>query len=184
VPTHVVQLIGPRGFGVGGSREIFSGRTGPTFDPVAASEAAADMVLAGLMNAGRLERVVQQTQRRPDLPSLSEILGATTDVVFGPAWSRRERGPVAWAVRRLYLTRLMRTAANAALTLELRAGARDELLRIRNRIDLADPKSSFVDGEIERFLFRPAGSSVEYGPAAATPPGSPIGFWQACSLGG
>ncbi|MCH8979928.1 MAG: zinc-dependent metalloprotease [Armatimonadetes bacterium] len=80
VPTHVVQLIGPRGFGVGGSREIFGGRTGPTFDPVAASEAAADAALAAMMNPGRLERVVQQTERRPDLPALGEVLGAMTDV--------------------------------------------------------------------------------------------------------
>jgi len=184
VPPHIVRLIGPRNFGIGGSREIFGGRTSPAFDPVSASEAAADAVLAALLNSTRLERVVQQTQRRPDLPSLQDVLRATTDVVFGPAWSRRERGSVEWAVRSRYLTRLMRTAANPALTLQLRAGARTELLEIRNRLDLTDPMGMLVDAEIDRFLFRPAGTTMALGSAATSPPGSPIGFWQACSLGG
>ena len=184
VPHNVVQLIGPRPYGFGGNREIFGTRTSPTFDPVTASEAAADTVLRFLLNPTRLERVIQQTRPRADLPGIDEVLGTTTEVVFGPSWARRDISPVGWALRKLYLNRLMQLAADTSNSIHLRAAAREQLVSIKNRMDLSDPKKALVDEEIERFLFRPAGTTFDYARPSAAPPGSPIGWQQFCSVGG
>ena len=184
VPSDVEQLIGPREYGTGGSREIFDTRTSPTFDPITVSESAADTVLSFLLQPARLERVVQQTQRRSDLPDIDEILGKTTEAVFGPSWSRREVSPVAWSVRKLYLNQLMALAADTGNTLPLRSATRAQLLAIKDKMDPADPGKALIIEEIERFLYRPAGAVYEYARPSETPPGSPIGIWRYCSLGG
>ncbi|HXH61679.1 MAG TPA: zinc-dependent metalloprotease [Fimbriimonadaceae bacterium] len=181
VPDRVIDMIGPRSFGVGGSAETFGSRTSPAFDPIVASEAAADVVLGDLLDTQRLERLVQQNERDRGLPSLDEVLGKTTDAVFG---SQRDLGSIQWAVRRLYLNYLMEINADTDNTLEVRAGAHAELVRIRARMRPTNAEESLVGAEIDRFFERPAGTRFDFARPSIVPPGSPIGSWDGCSLGG
>jgi hypothetical protein len=175
VPPQIARLLTPRTYGVAGSRETFDLRTSPVFDPVSASEAAAETVLAALLDTARLERLVQQHAEDPALPGATLVLGRTTDQLFDGA-----RTPVAWSVRSLFVDHLMRIAADAANTLPVRAAAETELQRIRERLVKTDPVQRTLDAEIVRFLDRPAGAAFQFARPAAVPPGSPIGWWDDC----
>jgi hypothetical protein len=59
LPEKIIKLIPPRPAGYDYNRELFSRRTGPVFDPLAAAESAADLPLSFLFNPARLNRMVQ-----------------------------------------------------------------------------------------------------------------------------
>jgi hypothetical protein len=183
VPDNIAKLITPRTSGVGGSRELFGSRTSPNFDPVAAGEAAADIVLAALLDSSRLERLAQQSAADGTMPGIEEVLARVTETVFGPVWSRRPSQPVEWAVRSLFLNYLMQLEADTENSLTVRGRANAELVKIRGRLVTSDPMEKLIDSEIQRFLFRPAGSSFAFVRPTATPPGSPIGWWYDCTGG-
>ena len=56
---NVLKLIPPRPAGYDYNRELFNRRTGLSFDPLAAAEAAADIPLSFLFNTSRLNRLVE-----------------------------------------------------------------------------------------------------------------------------
>jgi hypothetical protein len=56
---NILKLIPPRPAGYDYNRELFKRRTGLSFDPLAAAEAAADIPLSFLFNTSRLNRLVE-----------------------------------------------------------------------------------------------------------------------------
>jgi hypothetical protein len=62
ISENVLKLIPPRPAGYDYNRELFR-RTGLSFDPLAAAEAAADIPLSFLFNTNRLNRLVEFKQK-------------------------------------------------------------------------------------------------------------------------
>jgi hypothetical protein len=59
ISENILKLIPPRPAGYDYNRELFNRRTGLSFDPLAAAEAAADIPLSFLFNTSRLNRLVE-----------------------------------------------------------------------------------------------------------------------------
>jgi hypothetical protein len=59
IPENILKLIPPRPAGYDYNKELFNRRTGLSFDPLAAAEAAADIPLSFLFNTNRLNRLVE-----------------------------------------------------------------------------------------------------------------------------
>lgn len=59
IPDNILKLIPPRPAGYDYNKELFNRRTGLSFDPLAAAEAAADIPLSFLFNTNRLNRLVE-----------------------------------------------------------------------------------------------------------------------------
>ena len=59
LPEALIAKIPPRPMGYPGSAELFTGYTGPTFDPLAAAEAAAGPPIASILNAERVARLIE-----------------------------------------------------------------------------------------------------------------------------
>jgi len=60
IPPRILDLIPPRAFGYeGGTTELFSKRTAPTFDPIAAAAIAADLAVSGLLDPNRAARLIE-----------------------------------------------------------------------------------------------------------------------------
>jgi hypothetical protein len=59
ISENILKLIPPRPAGYDYNRELFTRRTGLSFDPLAAAEAAADIPLSFLFNTNRLNRLVE-----------------------------------------------------------------------------------------------------------------------------
>jgi len=84
VPPQLLPLLLPPAFGydpattVGGAADLFASRGGPLFDRLAATEAAATLVLRALFTPARAHRLATQvgvTVTRRSLPPSGDHLG-------------------------------------------------------------------------------------------------------------
>ena len=185
IPTTILDLIPPTAFGHdGGTAELFTGRTGPTFDPIAAATVAADLALSGLLNPQRAARLVEFHARDESNPGFHEVLDKLHMRLW--IWTDDPAEPrvvaIQNAVKHLHATRLMELAANEAATPQVRALVSNGLGAIVTRINVSgfgqNPVSTADDGairnEITRFFARPDATHRRTEPLPA-PPGDPIG---------
>lgn len=186
---RILKLIPPRPPDFGQTRELFPGRTGLTFDPLAAAETASGLTVGLILNPARASRLVEYHARDAGNPGLGEVI----DRLIAATWKTAKRAGYS-----PYLKEIQRVADNAALTGLLGLGASDAVAaqaRAVARMKIADLKgwaaaqasAGMIDPDqkahylaavdlIERFerdpqAFKPA-------PPAAIPPGAPIGMLE------
>ncbi len=83
LPRSILALLPPRPYGFDGNpRELFSGRTGLTFDPMAPAEAATALTLGFVLHPERASRLETQKAVDPSLPGLSEVVDALLDATW------------------------------------------------------------------------------------------------------
>ena len=82
MPAHVISLIPPKAYGERRNRESFSGRTGITFDPISAGEAAANNALSLLINPIRLNRVHGQAALHQHSFTASYVIDQLLENIF------------------------------------------------------------------------------------------------------
>ena len=183
IPPALLDLIPPTAFGHdGGTAELFNGRTGPTFDPIAAATVAADLTISALLNPQRAVRLIEFNSRDEANPGFDEVVKALHD----RAWAGRSEGPrlaaIRGAVKHLLAARLMELAASEVASPEVRALAGDGLTAILGKINemgrnpnrplKADDTA--IRTQILRFFNRPDPTYRRTEPIPP-PPGDPIG---------
>jgi hypothetical protein len=163
LPQRILDLIPPRAAGYeGGIAELFDRRTAPTFDPIAAATAAADMAVLAVLDPHRDARLVQHHAEDAANPSLADVI----DHLIGIAarFETGRAGAVARATRALIAERLMDLANNQDADAQVRAEATAALRRMSKVLALPIPPGepeevtsrASVREDIERFLARPA----------------------------
>ncbi len=199
LPEALLRRLTPRPPGYPRHRELFDHQTGPTFDPLAAARAAADPVIALLLDPARAARLVEHHARNLNFPSLEDYLAALLD----RTWRRQARmGALEGEIERLVdgigLARLMALAESAGATPRVRAEARaaidaieraaaGEVVRLERADDPLRVRGHFAYAveQIRRYRLDPTDRPSV--PATKTPPGSPIGHaacgHASCGLG-
>jgi len=181
LPDSVLEVLLPRPNGYGDNRELFEGRTGQVFDPIAAAASAADLVLDLLLHPERGARMADLHRRDPELPGFDELLRVLVDQLFAPS----PTSPRHMAIRH----EIQRTAVEAMIALSGDAGAAGT---VRAAVDLAlvelkewlesvpagDDRGAraqrlYVAARIGRHIDRTGDD--DGGEPAEAPPGSPIG---------
>ena len=77
IPPAILELIPPRAFGYeGGPTELFSKRTSPSFDSIAAATIAADLAVSGLLDPSRAARLIDFHARNSANPDFKEVIDA------------------------------------------------------------------------------------------------------------
>jgi hypothetical protein len=178
----ILDLIPPRAFGYGGGTiELFSKRTDPKFDPVAAATIAADFAVSALLQHQRAARLIEFHARNRSNPDFKEVVDALAARTWkAPVPRDRYHASIAQAVQSLTLTRLMDLAANPDASPQVRAVATESLRELHRW--LKSPASAGLDAahrrasqdDIERFLTRPDATRKQTNPLSP-PPGDPIG---------
>jgi hypothetical protein len=79
LPESLLKLLPPRPPGFPRTHESLPAQTGPSFDPIAAAESAADMTLGVLFDPERAARLVEY-HARANAPSLAEVMDAALEV--------------------------------------------------------------------------------------------------------
>lgn len=162
--------------------EVFETLGGPVFDPVGAAVVASDMTLRQLVEAPRLNRVLEQHRRDPNQLSVDELLAW----LFGAVQARADDPPRFGEIRRRQQARLVGdlvdvlgdktlspTAAGLveqglkafAASLDTTKGPPEAIAFNRRLADLV--------GQGDREALKLLASDVA--PTPRTPPGSPIG---------
>ena len=180
IPEKLLTQIPPLAFGFAETREQFKGRTGRTFDPVAAAESAAHHTLGLLLHAGRAARLDQLKARSAAQPGFQAVLERLMTVTWYAAPQPGMRGEIQKAVNMAVLHHLMALSANEAAAPSARAQAHMALVALRKEL----PTGRFPDqalaaiyefavAQIERFERDPKVIPVPRPPEP--PPGQPIG---------
>lgn len=182
IPPRILALIPPRAPGYEGATiELFSKRTDPAFDPVAAATIAADMAVSALLEPHRAARLNEFHALGAANPDFKEVVDALMRRTWlEPAPRDAYQATIARAVQSLTVTRLMDLAANDNAATQVRALATQALRELQAQLK-AMPSNASPDAhrlatldDIERFLTRPDAPRKRTTPLPA-PPGDPIG---------
>jgi hypothetical protein len=182
IPRRITDLIPPRAFGYeGGTTELFSKRTAPTFDPIAAATIAADLAISGLLDPNRAARLIDFHARNNANPDFKEVVDALIAATWkAAAVKNAHQAEIARAVQSLTVTDLMDLAADSSAAPQVRAVAGQALrelnawLKLPASAGLNVAHRSATREDIERFLARPDATRKQTAPPP-TPPGDPIG---------
>ncbi len=186
IDERILALIPPRPPGFGETPELFPGRTGRTFDPLAAAETATNLTVGLLLNPARAARLVEYHARNPKSPGLGDVI----DALVAATWkSTRQAGlstylaEVQRVADRTALTGLLGLAANDQASPQARAVVLLKIDGLKKWIaqqagaslteDAQLAHYRFALREIERFEKEP--EAFKPAPAPALPPGAPIG---------
>ncbi len=182
LPESILKLIPPHPAGYERHRELFSPRTGLTFDALAPVEVLANHTVSFVLNPDRAARLVQHHARDASLPGLDEVI----DKLLTKTWkSPRQPGfqaEVQRSVNYIVMYSLMSLASMDRVVPQARAIASLKLSELKNWLT-AESKSMkdqdqraqnvFAVSEIERFLQDPKKVSIPR--VIEPPPGQPIG---------
>ncbi|GAB3692998.1 zinc-dependent metalloprotease [Spirosoma flavus] len=136
VPKGVLALIPPHPFRYDPNpREVFKRRTGLSFDPMAAPEAAAGMTLQMLMNPERISRLVGQSALDPAQLSLEGML----DQLLAATWYKADpadsyQAEVKRLTDKLFLQKLIDLSGNQDVTSQGRGIALLKLNQLKNKL--------------------------------------------------
>jgi hypothetical protein len=175
LPESLLKLFPPRPPGFERTRESLPAQTGPTFDPIAAAESAADLTLSVLFDRERAARLVEY-HARANAPSLAEVIDAALKVSQPSQHPPSQQGlgaEVQGAVYARTVEALLTLAADPKDSVEVRAIAYAKLEDIKRRSDANAPLEAYLIHRIKQFQSDPA-RFVAAKPIEA-PPGMPIG---------
>jgi hypothetical protein len=177
LPESLLKVFPPRPPGFERTRESLPAETGLTFDPIAAAESAADMVLGVLFDRERAARLVEYNARA-NTPSLGEVIEAALQLNRAapqpaPATHRGLAAEVQAAVYARTVEALLTLAADPKDSVQVRAITYAKLDDIKRRSDANSPLDAYLVQRIKQFQNDPgkfvAAKSIE------APPGMPIG---------
>ena len=182
LPENARDLLAPRTVVGGRRREVFAGRSGPTFDEYGLAEAAARLIVQPLLVPERLERVRQQAAHDATQLSVEELLQRLVAVGTDPLVPS---DPELRAVLRdVVVDELLRLAIDRSASAQVRAQVEGQLAWLEGiwSGDGAggDAARAALQRRIHRFLNRTSDADVQPSAPRALPPGSPIGCSQGC----
>jgi Met-zincin len=186
LPEHILKLIPPREYGAARHRELFDNRTGPTVDPLAMAEAAADQTLSLLLHPARASRLVEQHARDAGIPGLDPVLQLLVRPNIEAELSGNLNREVHRVINERVVQHLIQLAADTHATPQVRAITTYQLNRIMRFLesDMLKRRTVKIYNEdvahyqhlaqsIRQFLEAPEEFTQE--PDLNLPPGSPIG---------
>jgi len=178
LPEAARTLIPPRPPGYWQNRELFDGRTGLTFDPLAPAETAAALTFTYLLNADRAARLVIQNDLDSSMPGFTTLLVRADDALSTDSVSTAYEAQIQRSTWTAWVDALIELAADSDAAVSVRSQTEAYLTGLAPRLRSwrGDDRAHgvWLAGEIDRFLARDY--NPEMRPDALTaPPGSPIG---------
>lgn len=182
LPENILELLPPRAFGYFRGRELFGSRTGVTFDPLSAAEAAADPIIALILHPQRAGRLIVQHARNSASPSLDSAI----DELIAATWQAPRVGgleaEIQFLTENLVLRHLLQLAVNEQAHNQARAIARAKieqldswLARTLAKADDESQKAHLANARAQIALFRQSPEKLQISPPMNPPDGAPIG---------
>ena len=175
VPAKMWRALGPSENRDDDS-ERFISSAGYLFSPQDGARAVAEIVVGGLLNAQRVERLEVISEQDPKAPSPSAVVSALVATAFPGSAKPSTQRDLQGAVQSEVADRLMVLAANADATPEVRAvalaGVREVQEAIRKN-SAPTPDRKRIDSEIKLFLENPQQNTPKVKDSGA-PAGPPV----------
>ncbi len=182
LPESVLKLIPPHPAGYERHRELFTSRTGLTFDALAPAEILANHTVSFLLNPDRASRLVQHHVREASQPGLDEVIDKLISKTWKSSRSAGLQAEIQRSVNYVVMYNLMSLASMERAAPQVKAIVTLKLSELKSWL-AAEFKSTkdqdqraqylFASSEIDKFLQDPKKVSIPH-PVEA-PPGQPIG---------
>ncbi|TDN38515.1 DUF5117 domain-containing protein [Hymenobacter sp. UV11] len=182
LPEKLIQQIPPRPSGYPSSMETFSGHTGPTFDPIAAAEAAATLSIASILDPARAARLVEYHARDAQQPGFMPVVDKLLAQTWKTPLAAGYPGEIQVVVNNLTLKSLLQLAATPDIAESVRGESLLEIDQLKQwmtgRLASADPrqKANLLFGLAQIGKFAEDPNKFTPTPALDLPPGAPIGM--------
>jgi hypothetical protein len=187
LPEPLLKILPPRPPGYdlsrSGNPEWFAGRTGLTFDPEGAVEAAANLTLELLFEPTRATRLVEYQDREPGEPGLDDVIEATLKATwYAPRLGGLE-GLTQSTVEDAVLNHLLALAASSEASPQAAAQARAEAVKLKGWLKAqagaagasSEEKAHDAAAAQKIASFEEDPGKFKAAPALEAPPGQPIG---------
>jgi hypothetical protein len=185
IDEKILNLIPPRPPGYGGTRELFPGYTGQTFDPFASAEAAANLTIAMILRSERAARLVEYHSRRKNVPGLAEVL----DKLISSTWKSSSKSSYHAEIQRVVdnalMYNMMSLAVDERTNPQVRAVAMLKLDELKNWLSVQaksvkdeSQKAHYFYAVSQIKLFQVDPSKVKFAVPSRPPPGAPIGMYD------
>ncbi|MEX2478251.1 MAG: zinc-dependent metalloprotease [Gracilimonas sp.] len=173
IPENLLEIIPPRPAGLGYSRELFNGNTGPALDALGIAETAADLPVSLILNADRANRLVEYAAREGNL-SLENVI----DRLISASWNRNTNngynGTIQRVVNHVVLKNMIELAGSGNANPVTKAIMHKKLTDLQSELNSRnDSDSQYAAHLIAQFFTNP--EEFEADDAPGPPPGSPIG---------
>ena len=181
LPENIIQLIPPRPQGYPPHRELFSKRTGLTFDPMSVAEAAASFPMSFLFHPERAARLIEFKARNNNL-GLEEVINVIIEKTWkSPRFTGLKRN-VQMQTEQIMLTHLLALSVNENASILVKSTASQAIKNLKTWIETqkAEVKETDYLAHLDYALDRmkaPEKAKVES--EKPLPPGAPIGM---CSM--
>jgi len=174
IPDALLKLITPKVYGEDQSRESFKSRTGLTFDPLSAAEAAAANTISLLLHPQRLNRLSQQSSMEVNVSFvLNSLLDKTikADISDTPALSAR--------IKHVSFELIMLAATSDKVAPEVQAEIQHQMLALKPWLQKNSKKQRADVAQLQNWLrrlnwFENTGKWHSQFKVLPLPPGSPI----------
>jgi hypothetical protein len=182
LPETLIKKIPPRPTGYPSTIEDFRGHTGPSFDPIAAAEAAADNTLAYLLDGERAARLIEFQARDDKQPGLLPVLDSVVARTWKAAVPAGYAGELQLLVDNLALKRILALAADPRHADNVRAEALVEVDALNHWMQSQESgatgkwQGALLLGLQEIGEFEKDAGKFVIEPAVEMPPGAPIGM--------
>ncbi|MBZ0111528.1 MAG: zinc-dependent metalloprotease [Thermoanaerobaculia bacterium] len=193
LPEALLKLLLPRPFGTGSNREMFEGRTAPTFDALGAAGSASELVLGFVLQPQRLARMVDFHRRDPSLPAAEEVLSRVVEATFDKASGSLRHAEIHRVTQRVVAEDLMDLVVSKQTSPEVRSRAFAALHDVARRVssEASSPSVDKAEAAHRQLLAADLSAFFESTSTARAveptrlelPPGSPIGVTDGVSAG-
>jgi hypothetical protein len=175
VPSSLWKLLAPPEPDLDDA-ERFNSSAGYLFSPQDGARAVSEIVVGGLLDAKRMERLTVIGHQEADGLAPGEVVDALIKAAFSESaanGSKREKD-LADAVQTQVAERLMELSANAEASSEVQSAALAGVVEIQKALKLhPDSAAQRLSREIERFLSNPQQNLPNLKTSGA-PPGPPV----------
>lgn len=177
IPKDKLKLFPPRAFGHPRTRESIDGKTGVTFDALAAVETASDMTLGFLLHPERASRLIQQKAFDPKNLGLDEVLETIVSNTINKNQADSYLKEAQNSINFRVLFHIMNLASHTQVAPQVNAIANNQLRKLNTTLaagQASDPLKAEMVRRIKEFNEHP--ELFEVIPSPKIPDGSPIGM--------
>jgi hypothetical protein len=160
----------------GDDPERFSSSAGYLFSPQDGARAVGEVVVGGLLNPERMQRLLILSKKDTNAPSPSSVIDSLLEEAFTTSAKSSAQQDLQGVVQAEVAERLMRLAVNPEATPEVQAAAFAGVRRAQQAVRSHTPATADLqrlDHEIELFLVNPAQNIPKIRNSGA-PPGPPV----------
>lgn len=183
LPESLLKILPPRPLGYRSHRELFSGKTDLTFDPLAAAETASDLTFSMILYPARANRLFEHHSRDARLPSLESVIDKMLTATIKSAPKNGYEGAIQMSTANALFTNLAKLAVSKDASAQTKAIVTFKLDQLKSWLQSKTTTDeewkayyAYLAKQIAQFQDDPDEFKQEK--ALDAPPGAPIGMTE------